>query len=479
MAFVHQLISLLALFISLAIWPGSDPFELPKLIAASILLVGAALCRLGRYYKRNFHPPTPSSKTNHLEKGAKPLSPRRSGRKRLGIEGFELVQDSDLDGKDPTSIEGYQPRGDYKKPASPGPFLQDEPLGERGAGPSLWLPSIALLASFLISAIANGFSQTSWLGSEAGADGIWAVLVGLATIFVVAGANRTVVLSAWLAGCALAAIYGLAQRLGLDPIPWHGDNLSALSYRVFGTLGNPSFLAMLLSMAIPVGLMLAWERRGAGRFLAIAATLLVSFTLPLTMSRIGIVAGLVGLGAVWVWSRRLEPQRHSGTTLAPLACLVSILAGFLVSGIGAPESATGRFADLAEPSKGSVGVRMELYRAGIEVAMVKPLLGWGPGNTAKALHHSEQAALTERQRYNPSFHNLFLDALAQRGIIGLFATLWFLMTIWQTVAANPNRPVRIGIGFALLAFLLNSLVGFSTVGPWLSACLLIGLAKEK
>lgn len=396
------LVSSLALVISLAIWPGSDPFELPKLIAASILLIATATYRLSRLARR----------------GAVVVA-NTSARQKAKLSRF--------------------------------------------------LPSISLLLTYILSIVANGANRTSGLGSEASADGLVALLIGLSTIFLVAGTNKKSILFTWLIGCTIAALYGIIQRLGLDPIPWQGENLSALSYRVFGTLGNPSFLAMLLSMAIPIGLVLVSELQSRRRTLAIVATLIIAFTLPLTMSRIGIIAGTAGIVGVWIWSK----NKHLPVMVATCLCL---LIGFLTSGIGAPESATGRFTDLGSPTRGSVAVRVELYKAGIEAAMAKPLLGWGPGNTTKALRQSENSTLTDSQRNNPSVHNLLLDALVQRGILGLFATIWFWVAAAQVIYTSKEKLVRVGIGLALIAYTLNSLVGFSTVGPWLSICLLLGLA---
>lgn len=399
------LFSFLAVVISLAIWPGSDPFELPKLIAASTLLVAIAIYRWNQ--SKNHEKPQP-----------------------------ELVADAST---------------------------------SKTANHSLVLPSIALLASFCLSILANGITKTSFQGSEASADGLISALIGLVAIFLVAGTSKKTILLTWLVGCTIAALYGIIQRLGLDPVPWQGDNLTALTYRVFGTLGNPSFLAMLLSMAIPIGLILTSELLARKRTLAVAATLIIAFTLPLTMSRIGIVAGMVGISGVWIWSKGSQRPIMIATCL-------SLLIGFLASGIGAPESATGRFADLGDPTRGSVAVRVELYKAGIEAAMAKPLFGWGPGSTTKALSQSERSTLTDAQKNNPSVHNFFLDALVQRGILGLFATIWFWIAAAQVICSSRESIVRVGIGLAAVAFLLNSLVGFTTVGPWLSMCLLLGLA---
>lgn len=406
------LLSFLAVVISLAIWPGSDPFELPKLIAASILLCMAVLCRLGYGLK-------------------KPLSPQR-----LGIEGFEVVADASVDSE---------------------------------TKHHLAFSFLAVLIASLVSVIANGFSKSTWLGSEAGADGLLSISLGMLTTLLVAGNNKKSILLTWLTGCTIAALYGIIQRLGLDPVLWQGDNLTALTYRVFGTLGNPSFLAMLLSMAIPIGLILTSELQARKRALAVAATLIIAFTLPLTMSRVGIISGMVGIAGVWIWSKTRQHPIMIATSL-------SLLIGMMASGIRAPESATGRFADLSDPTRGSVAVRVELYKAGIEAAMAKPLFGWGPGNTTKALRQSENATLTDAQKNNPSVHNLFLDALVQRGILGLFATIWFWIAAAQVICASREPLVRVGIGFGGVAFLLNSMVGFTTVGPWLSICLLLGLA---
>ncbi|HSI72776.1 MAG TPA: O-antigen ligase family protein, partial [Fimbriimonas sp.] len=185
--------------------------------------------------------------------------------------------------------------------------------------------------------------------------------------------------------------------------------------------------------------------------------------LSLTMSRAGISMGLLGL----ILGGFLLPSKRVFAVIG----VTAMLGGLLASGWNAPTSASRRFEQVGG---GSSIVRLELYGAGVRAFAEKPLVGWGPGNVRQALVSDSAANLTESERLNPSYHNLFLDSAAQRGILGLFGTIWFLILVAKDLAKKRETALAL----SGLAFLGCVLVGFTTVGPWLSVCLLVGLASH-
>jgi hypothetical protein len=321
-------------------------------------------------------------------------------------------------------------------------------------------PLLALAVSFIVPCLVSRSWQGFWWGSEAVADGFVAFALGALLLLVSQSApvNRDLVLRAWLLGATAAGAYAICQRFVGDPIPWdirEAGNLDALTYRPFGFLGNPSFLAMILAMALPLCLLLK------GR-LGLVALAICGFALTLTMSRAGIAMGaLVLILAAW------KLENGKGWLLLGLSAMAL---GGLASSWNAPTSTAERFKRI---ETGSTQVRLELYRAGFRAFREKPIQGWGPGHTATALLSAE-SNLRESERLNPSFHNVLLDAAVQRGLLGLFATLWFAVVAAQELI----RSRQVALGLSALAYLGCLLVGFATVGPWLSLCLLLGLAAN-
>ena len=322
-------------------------------------------------------------------------------------------------------------------------------------------PLCAMGASFVLPCLVSGSWNGFWWGSEAVADGFVGFIVGALLLLTAQAsqANRPVVLGAWLVGAILAATYGIVQRFLGDPIPWdvrEAGILDALVYRPFSFLGNPSFLAIVLAMALPICLVVP-------RRLGVIGLLVCGFALSLTMSRAGISMGLLGL----ILGGFLLPSKRVFAVIG----VTAMLGGLLASGWNAPTSASRRFEQVGG---GSSIVRLELYGAGVRAFAEKPLVGWGPGNVRQALVSDSAANLTESERLNPSYHNLFLDSAAQRGILGLFGTIWFLILVAKDFAKKRETALAL----SGLAFLGCVLVGFTTVGPWLSVCLLVGLASH-
>ncbi len=95
--------------------------------------------------KGDLLPPTPSSKTNHLEEGElKSLPPQRLGRKRLGMEGFEVVGASGSDtnllrrsGDQRSMRIGYVPQDRQMDGLALGMSIQDNMLIEGHRWPEL------------------------------------------------------------------------------------------------------------------------------------------------------------------------------------------------------------------------------------------------------------------------------------------------------------------------------------------------------
>lgn len=147
---------------------------------------------------------------------------------------------------------------------------------------------------------------------------------------------------------SVQAVLGLAQWwLGLDPFSWFG--LAALGehrMRVFGTLGNPEFVANFLAAALPAVLLLATEARGWLRAVWITMALFHGLAIVGSGCRVsGVAAVLASVAFFGARRERLPALRR--VAVVGLLIVVLVAAGVLAIGVrnqrGFSVSASGRF----------------------------------------------------------------------------------------------------------------------------------------
>ena len=128
-----------------------------------------------------------------------------------------------------------------------------------------------------------------------------------------------------------------------------------------------------------------------------------------------------------------------------------------------------------EPSKDSVGLRLEWYTTSLKIIRERPLTGYGtgsfPGLYANAVAGSGQVATT-----NP--HNEYLLITVQLGILGLACLLYLFWRQWRFAAHIPDPLYRhLARGLVLtfvIGCLFNSLLIDHTEGllfAWLTGLL--------
>ncbi len=321
-------------------------------------------------------------------------------------------------------------------------------------------------AGALVGAILRRELPTEWWGSEAGADGVYALGLGALILSVRFQNKGESVRAGLLAGTVLTCLYAIAQRCGFDPIQWSANGLSALTFRPFGTLGNPTFLGMQICLVLPIAVLMAREESAWRRRMGLCAAVVLMVTLGLTMSRVGILCGFAVLMLIWVLRQRVDVPALSLSALA-------LSVGIALSGFNAPTSSLARFQQLQTIETGSAGVRQQLWRAGAVAASSPSFLGFGPKSVPAFLQQSK-TDLSPKERTNPSFHNLLFDSLHQRGLVGLFALLLFFASLPSVMrTCKPGAPKMV-LTLSLVTVALHAAVAFVTVGPWLTFCLLVG-----
>ncbi len=114
------------------------------------------------------------------------------------------------------------------------------------------IPALSYVGAHLISTIGSVFPQASLYGGYVRQQGTITVLAYIGLFFVLACNLRrreqlerliTVILVASIP----ATLYGIVQRLGIDPLPWMGN----VESRVASTMGNAIFIAAYLILVLP------------------------------------------------------------------------------------------------------------------------------------------------------------------------------------------------------------------------------------
>ncbi|MFN8484067.1 MAG: O-antigen ligase family protein [Anaerolineae bacterium] len=332
------------------------------------------------------------------------------------------------------------------------------PAGEPGRMPRalLW-PILLLVAAYVLATLVSVTPWASLFGSYQRGQGLYSFLA-LVVIFVLIlnDLRRRDQVERLVTAVVLtsipAALFAVMQGLGIQPGVWRG----LYGGRVFGTLGNPIFLAGYLLMVIPVTvarlLMPATPSEGeeqAGEGVVVVAPLvrqvvygialvlqLAAFALAYSRGPLlGLAVGLVffALTLVAVRGRR---QLVAGISVAAL--VAAVLLGTLnlppvqAAFAGAP-APLARLTTLMDVSQGSTGaVRLLLWEgaaraAGSQAARIP--IGFGPeteiitlgANVSPAIHYQESRDLLPDRSHNESF-----DRLIETGALGLVAYLWLV-----------------------------------------------------
>ena len=289
------------------------------------------------------------------------------------------------------------------------------------------------------------------------------------------------VLRAIAGGGIPAAVYGILQYFGWDPLIdprlYHIGEPPLTIVRPPATLGYVSYFATYLLSVIFAGVALALiEKSRAWKFLGVAAGVLGTAALVLTGTRAAMLG--LGCGAVFLvfWLRpRIRVREISAGLLA-----VAAIAGFYFSPPG--QMLRSRTEWFVEDPLG--GGRPLLWRDSIRMARARWAAGFGPETFPIHFprYQSEELAKAYPDYYQESPHNIFLDALAGQGTPGVVilagVTLLGFYAIWKM----RDRKLAAALGATLAAILVSQQFTAFTLPTalffYLTVALAVGQAPE-
>ncbi len=392
------------------------------------------------------------------------------------------------------------------------PALARRSVHVRDPALSLWLALGAYTASLAISTALSVAPAVSVWGSYDRIQGLVAllawVILGLAAAAAGRSGERRRTLSAsWVLASVPVCVYALMQQFRLDPIDWLGRPIGVTS-----TLGSSTALSTYLAMVAPLTLALlvaaGRELRAAEKpanadsghaVLAGPAPAAIAYggwvallglqvaVIVMASVRGGLLGLLAGGGvAATAMTWRLQPSRW---VLAAVLALVVMAGGGLA--LSSPSSVLPSLvARGAETSleDGSARQRVLIWQASLQSvaeAGWRSAVGFGPETQALVLERhfpAELAARYPNARFDRA-HNLLVDQLLARGMIGVLALIGGVVVLARggLAAVGGSDPehglLAAGLLGALTANLMAGLFSFDSITSgtlfWMTAGLLV------
>jgi O-antigen ligase len=300
---------------------------------------------------------------------------------------------------------------------------------------------------------------------------------GLTVVILVALLDRPIWLrrAVWtvvIAGGALA-IVSLVQAgagaYGSDFAGFAGARPEGAGvFRASGPL-DPNFFGQVLVATAMLALYLALSARGrAGRVLGLAALAGCLTASALTGSRGALVAAAAAFFLILLLAPIPRGVVAATGALVVVAGLIFLPPG-LKARVGLPTSSA-ESAEVAAVTKGSeaaVRGRTSENLAALRMLRDYPILGVGPGDyPLHYLEYSQEIGLDPRLAPRDA-HSLYLEALAETGIIGASA---FLVVLWLALRGAWRARLRLAGRDALLAEgIFVALVSYLVAGLFLHA----------
>jgi len=307
----------------------------------------------------------------------------------------------------------------------------------------------------------------------------WAAVAGLALgVAALDRTERTRLADAIQIGAGLVALLGLAQHLGICPLPIPSISVPG------STFGNRNLAAEAVAVALPFGLARA-HRTDAdgvrGPMAAVLALLQLAF-LAAARTRGAWIGGLAGL-LVFAAVARPRLSRRSLAVIGTCA-LVAIGAAAIPGRWTAHDAGDAkRFASAAEVVREGVSLgspvartRLGLWRRAWTMFGTAPGLGVGPGNFAVLFPRYAEPGATADGVLSPTraprqVHDDLLERLTETGLVGLaaLAALYAALAVAEgrraRLADGDDRRFAAGCAGAVAAFIGCGLTGFPMSMP--------------
>lgn len=352
-------------------------------------------------------------------------------------------------------------------------LIRDRQSGQPAPPFELKVPALVFLASFLIP-IAASVSPGASLDRSVYLPIAFLAFFGAQYAFIDAASFRR--LSWVLTGVLLLiGIEGSIELATEESIL--GSSLAFRpARRVRAGLPHPNDLSILVVL-LPIAL--ASLHAGASRWSRAAIVLalpLAAITIVASQSRNTWIGLACAVGVLLVWSRLRKPL----IAAAAVVMVLGVLAwNFDVGNLSARVASLGKLGQ-----DGRIGV----WLSALEMFKSHPWLGIGPNLFAEFyLDALDQAPLpvgyAPERTYMPWAHNLYLEALAERGVVGLvglgvllFAALRRVVRALRRGGTGVARDYAVALAASWTALLVMGLFDLTFLKDWVLLVFLVLVA---
>jgi hypothetical protein len=252
---------------------------------------------------------------------------------------------------------------------------------------------------------------------------------------------------------------------------------AGVQFRSAGPIGEPNRYAQVLVVLLPLAaLRFRRERSRALRWLALACGAFIFGGILLTFSRGSMLTAVIifALLAYFRFIRPLYIVAGAALGLILLALVIDPQASLRFASLGAVKGLLANSTTYKEPTAGQTGVpdtsvvrRYVLNVAAWHVFLDHPILGVGPGHFSDyySMAYCNHVGLIEQlKKYRG--HNLYLETLAETGILGLAAFLAIILAImhglwkiWKKLQREGSESSDVAIAFflCLVAYLISAI----------------------
>lgn len=210
----------------------------------------------------------------------------------------------------------------------------------------------------------------------------------------------------------IAGLYGLVQKLGLDPVQWSAEK------QVFSFFGNTNFASAIFALGTITSLVLGFffEQRQRYRLLQIILAGFSSFMTYLTGSLQGLIAiGIAIFLMVYFVLQQKKKNLGRAFFVSGLICGSFVLPGF---------AGVGFFGSILEQY--TIKLRFQYWLIGLEMGSKNLLSGVGVdayGDSYRENRPLELIRQTTLDLVTNNAHNVFIQVFATLGLLGLVAVL--------------------------------------------------------
>ncbi len=344
---------------------------------------------------------------------------------------------------------------------------------------------IALCALLLFGwlALSSLWAVAPW---EELIEGVWKYrklifVVLVATSLVVCRKNPGFLINFFLAGCAIVAFGSLASRFGLmeyvlgSPTStggWLIGGTPQKSWLYIGGPNNPTFgrnhitqgaflvFAAMFAAGRSWSVFLEPSRKFGQGLLWFSLALFYLVPVFSIQGRSGYLLALIG-GLYWAAFGIFKLRGlHRFVPLILAVVLLGSLVFFSPNFFERSHQAVDdvlRYSQTGEQT--SQGVRIRFWRAGLELAIARPIAGYGAGGYAQAYSDlGKEPKNLRASRSQP--HSEYVILLVQGGVVG--AALFFSLIAYCLVAAYRCREAVDGLGLTCVTLLFSVYAGFNS-----------------